>query len=187
MNRETNHTPTSPAPILIHARPEPFRLVGPAPAPVVRRRPAFRPPPMMPIHEAVPAAPSEPRPMPPTFPPSYPPLITRDGRPVTPIPIHPRTISTGFLCRDSLPNPRITRTGIAHPHLPVDPFEPSPLLTTTDGIRLEITPASMQMRSNPETLVHRPIQPKPRPPTRPTNPCRGCPRCRGPPELDPEA
>ena len=185
MNRNNNHSPTSPN--LIHATPEPFRVIGPAPAPVIRRRPAFRPPPMMQIPEAVPPAPSEPRPLPPTFPPAFPPLITRDGRPVSPIPIHPRMVSIGFLCRDDLPNPRITRTGTVHPQLPVDPFEPSSLLTTTDGIRLEITPTSMQMRSNPETTIPRPIPSKPRPPLRPTNPCRGCSRCRGPPELDPEA
>ena len=187
VNRDNNHSPTSPIRNLIHATPEPFQFIGPASASVPRRRPLYRPPPMMPIHEDVPPAPREPRPSPPTFPPAFPPLITRNGRPVTPIPIHPRMISTGFLCRDDLPNPRITRTGTVHPQLPLDPAEPSSLRTTADGIRLEITQTSMQMRINPETTIPRPIVPKPRPPMRPTNPCRGCPRCRGPPELDPEA
>ena len=188
MNRENTHMPTSPVTGLIHARMGPsFQLIGPAPRFEARRRPHFRPPPLMPIPEAVPPAPSEPRPLPPTFPPAYPPLITQAGRPISPIPIHPKTVTTGFLTRELLPNPRPTRTGTVHPRLPEEPFEPSPLLTNLDGIRFEITPASMLMRTNPETTVPRPIPSKPRPPTRPTNPCRGCPRCRGPPELDPEA
>ena len=186
MNGENNHTPTSHAPGLIHATQEPFRLIGPGPVPF-RVRPRFRPPPMMPIIEEVPPPPREPPAQPPTFPPSYPPLITRNGRPVSPIPIHPRTTSITCLDRRSLPSPRATRTGVVNPSLPAEPFEPSPLRTTPEGIRLEITPASMQFRSHPETFVPRPISRKAPPPTRPTNPCRGCPRCRGPPELDPEA
>ena len=176
--------PTSPVSRLIRAPQEPIRLIGPAAVPFrVRPRP-FRPPPMMPIIEDAPPLPSEPPALPP---PSYPPLLTRNGRPVSPIPIHPRTMSITCLGRESLPNPRVTRTGIVNPSLPAETFEPSPLRTTPEGIRLEITPASMQFRSYPETFAPRPIPRKAPPPARPTNPCRGCPRCRGPPELDPEA
>ena len=187
VNNTSNHSTVSFAAGLIHAPVESVPLIGPAIRPAILRRPLFRPPPRMPILATPPPAPTEPRPLPPMYPPAYPPLVTYGGRPVSPIPIHPKTIPTGFLMRDDLPTPRVTRTGTAHPSLPEEPFEPSPLLTTMDGIRLEITPASMQMRSNPETMVHRPIWSKSPPPARPTNPCRGCPRCRGPPELDPEA
>ena len=186
MNRENNPTPTNPVSVLIHAPQEPLRLIGPG-ATRMPSRPRFRPPPMMSIPESAPPMPSEPPALPPTFPPSYPPLITRNGRPLSPIPNHPRTFPTACLTRELLPTPRFTRTGVVNPRLPDEAFEPTSLRTTPEGIRLEITPASMQIRNNPETFVPRPIAPKPRPPTRPTNPCRGCHRCRGPPELDPEA
>ena len=161
-------------------------MIGPASAPF-RVRPRFRPPPMTPIVEDAPPLPREPPALPPTFPPSYPPFITRNGRPVSPIPIRPRAMSITCLDRRLLPNPRVTRTGAVNPSLADETFEPSPLRTTPEGIRLEIAPASMQFRSYPEAFAPRPIPRKAPPPDRPTNPCRGCPRCRGPPELDPEA
>ena len=88
---------------------------------------------------------------------------------------HPTLRSVQTLANHDRMAPRPTRTGIAHPILPIleDPSSsssespPTPLRTTREGIRLEITPISMVRASNPEVapVIARDnqVQPPPHP------------------------
>ena len=144
----------------------------------------------------IPKPPSTPKPRPPPFLPGQLPLISRPR--LTPsmaltmrtisnlsARFHPRLRTIEYLRPDQLVEPCVTRTGAVNPVLPkANPITstsygtpPSSLRTTSEGIRLEITPEAMiQRRLGPGNHAPSSTPPSPVPESRPSLP----------PELDPE-
>lgn len=141
-----------------------------APAPITA--PVVDSIPIVPQPTVVPRPPATPKPMPPPFRPTQLPLISRPR--LTPAMaltmssisnlsarFHPRLRTIEYLRPDQLAESRVTRTGTVNPPLPkADSIStttygspPSSLRTTPEGIRLEITPVSMVLQTQPENHV----------------------------------
>lgn len=84
---------------------------------------------------------------------------------LSPITHHPKLLSVENLPPHLLARPIQTRTGVIHPALPVDyPMSrasspSSPLRTTVDGVRLEITPTATLALNRPEIVIPASISP----------------------------
>ena len=84
---------------------------------------------------------------------------------LSPITQQPKLFSVSNLPPHLIVRPFRTRTGTVNPPLPGDyPMSdasplPSPLRTTSDGVRLEITPTAMLALSRPEIVTHTVISP----------------------------
>ena len=149
---------------------------------VPNRTPKARPPPR----------PTSPKALPPVRPPPLyltnavtgPTLTTRTLNSLG-VDFHPPLRYVESLTPAAFQPPRQTRTGMINPPLPLldrptstmETMMESPLRTTVDGIRLEITPAAMiHRRVGPEQFVPPSTPPTPQSNQRPSLP----------PELDPE-
>ena len=127
-------------------------------------QPAVRP-------TVIPSPPNTPKPPPPPFPPSLGARLRRTMTPATGLTVrtisnlsarfHPQLRTIEYL-RPELLSPSIpTRTGLVNPPLPKAPaiatpiygVSPSPLRTTREGIRLEITPVAMVLQTQPENHI----------------------------------
>ena len=167
-------------PVAVESLPtitRPIEVVPPVVPEVPVFRPAsptirLRPPPMLNVLPSVPPpVPVAPKPRPPDRPP---PIIFRESdfyRPTAAQLVnfqvlrsvnhsfHPTLQPVTTLSANLLVPPVITRTGTVHPRLPnIDESStssespPTPLRTTREGIRLEITPVAMVQRSQPEVV-----------------------------------